>query len=204
MSKFSYSILFVLIAVSGFASEEAIPMEAPDTEPKQSLSWNASVGISYTDLAGKSAALFNGSAGIMVSPWLSIGMGGGGLLNRLYTLQPVSGSYPSIGVGYAGLMGGLHFLNYEALSFSLRLIAGAGGLNYGYHSDTGNIDGGNIFGHFVLVPELSFDWRFSENLGIGVNARYLGFFGDDEYLGISTADLSGLSVGLAFNFYGDL
>lgn len=149
------------------------------TSPKEPLRARGTAGIVLkgTSIAGTDRVLLGGWAGLTFGDHFSLGGGGVALLREVHLTGSGSGTGFELGMGYGGILLGLHYPLRARVGARLGILLGAG------HAEvrdrlTGREVGADNFG--VLEPEaaLSLPLLSWLHLGGGVGYRMTWGVGD--------------------------
>lgn len=145
-----------------------------------------SLDLRYTEVLGTNAVLMGFGMGIVVNDNLNIGLAGAfntsTIKNDRYerflndSLQVNTGGGLEMNYGYGGLFLERVFFHRSPVHFSIPVLIGLGGINYGYplpnsNSESRNKVAGQAF--FALEPGLQLEATIIRKFRIGVGASYL-------------------------------
>jgi hypothetical protein len=145
-----------------------------------------SLDLRYTEVMGTNAVLMGFGMGIVVNDNLNIGLAGAfntsTIKNDRYerflndSLQVNTGGGLEMNYGYGGLFVERVFFHRSPIHFSVPVLIGLGGINYGYplpnsNSENRNKVAGQAF--FALEPGLQLEATIIRKFRIGVGASYL-------------------------------
>jgi len=145
-----------------------------------------SFDLRYTEVMGTNAVLMGFGMGIVVNDNFNIGLAGAfntsTIKNAKYerflndSLQVNTGGGLELNYGYGGLLLERVFFHRSPVHFSIPVLVGLGGVNYGYplpnsNSDNRNKVAGQAF--FALEPGLQVEATVIRQFRIGLGASYL-------------------------------
>jgi hypothetical protein len=175
-----------------FALVAGLSVNAQKEEPRalfDSLALSGgffSFDLRYTEVMGTNAVLMGFGMGIVVNDNLNIGLAGAfntsTIKNDRYerflndSLQVNTGGGLELNYGYGGLLLERVFFPRSPVHFSIPVLIGLGGVNYGYplpNSDSENRNkvAGQAF--FALEPGLQIEATIIRKFRIGLGASYL-------------------------------
>jgi hypothetical protein len=145
-----------------------------------------SLDLRYTEVMGTNAVLMGFGLGIVVNDNFNIGLAGAfntsTIKNERYerflndSLQVNTGGGLEMNYGYGGLLLERVFFHRSPVHFSVPVLIGLGGINYGYplpnsNSENRNKVAGQAF--FALEPGLQLEATIIQKFRIGLGASYL-------------------------------
>ncbi len=191
-------VLIFLLGITSAFSQEAETLITGDVEH----GGFGGLVIKFTEINNEFGVLVGGRAGWIINHTFSLGGGGYGLTNEIYTNEYYSQrGRPFIQMGYGGLE--MEYINksQNLIHFSVLILIGGGGVDY-YYGDKddwerdNNKDGDSFF---VFEPEADVTMNVTNFFRIAAGLSYR-FISGVETLGLNDDDFRGVSVGLTLKF----
>lgn len=145
-----------------------------------------SLDLRYTEVMNTNAVLMGFGMGIVVNDNFNIGLAGAfntsTIKNATYerflndSLQVNTGGGLVMNYGYGGLLLERMFFHRSPVHFSVPVLIGLGGINYGYPLPNSNSENRNkVAGqaYFALEPGLQLEATIIRKFRIGIGASYL-------------------------------
>ena len=146
--------------------------------------------IRFTQIDGKGNVLMGGKGAWLVNHQYYLGGAGFGAIKKI--------GKENVDLGYGGILLGYIFPSQHLFTYSVELLAGAGGIsgNTSTVSTNGNISDDTIF---VFEPAAYVQINITKfaNINAGISYRMIG---GSNTNGLSNADLSGLSANINIMF----
>lgn len=156
--------------------------------------------VTFSEIYNNTGVMVGGRGGWIINHMITIGGAGYGLVNRIPTIQSVSGGDSlSLGLGYGGFQMGFIMNSWKLTHLSFFILIGAGGASHvRWDADDYDMnDNGDAF--FVFEPSIEAVLNITRFFRISAGASYRYTSGLNlEH--ITDSDISGLAAKITLKF----